>query len=68
SIFSWGLKYISAAFISMSKLGEPVFATIMAVFLFSEIPQVNQIVGGLIVIAGIAMYLFTKESAPSAKH
>ena len=67
SIFSWGLKYISAAFISMSKLGEPVFATIMAIFLFSEIPQVNQVVGGLIVIAGIAMYLFTKESADSGK-
>ncbi|MDO5785728.1 MAG: DMT family transporter [Eubacteriales bacterium] len=62
SIFSWGLKYISAAFISLVKLGEPVCATIMGIFLFSEIPQGNQIIGGLIVIGGIAMYLFAKEN------
>lgn len=67
SIFSWGLKYISAAFISMAKLGEPVAATIMAVFLFGEIPQLNQIAGGIIVIAGIAIYLFAKENAELSK-
>lgn len=63
SIFSWGLKYVSAAFISMAKLGEPVGATIMAIFLFGELPQLNQVVGGAIVIAGIAAYLFAKENA-----
>lgn len=66
SVFSWGLKYVSAAYISTAKLGEPVFATIMGVILFSEIPRVNQLIGGIIVLGGIVLYLLTKDkSEPS---
>lgn len=62
SIFSWALKYVSAAFVSTAKLAEPVFSALMAVVLFSEIPQINQIGGGVIVLAGILLYLRTKDS------
>lgn len=61
SIFSWALRYISPAFVSTAKLLEPVFATIMGILLFSEIPRVNQVIGGVIVIGGILIYMFTKE-------
>ncbi len=61
SVFSWGLKYVSAAYISTAKLGEPVFATTMGVLLFSEIPHWNQLVGGVIVLGGIVLYLMTKD-------
>ncbi|MBQ1188471.1 MAG: DMT family transporter, partial [Peptococcaceae bacterium] len=39
SIFSWCLKYFSPAIVSASKLCEPVVASIIAVFLFSELPS-----------------------------
>lgn len=57
SIFSWGLKYIPAAFIATVKLGEPVFATILAIFIFGQIPNMIAVLGGAMVIAGIWVYM-----------
>ena len=56
SIFSWGLKYIQASFISTAKLLEPIFATVLGIFLFNEIPGIIEIIGGCIVISGIFIY------------
>ena len=56
SIFSWCLKYFTPAFVSASKLCEPVVATIMAGFLFSELPSVMQIFGGVMIIGGVYYY------------
>lgn len=56
SVFSWGLKYEKASFISIVKLLEPVFATILGILLFIEIPSFSKIVGGVLVIAGIIIY------------
>ena len=56
SVFSWGLKYESAAFISTAKLLEPVFASILGVLLFREIPSLPVIVGGCVVILGLFIY------------
>ena len=56
SIFNWGLKYLPAPFISTCRLGEPVVATILAVLLFSEVPGLHQIIGGVIVLAGLYIY------------
>lgn len=53
SIFSWGLKYEKAAFISTAKLLEPVFASIIGFFIFKEMPSVTSIVGGVLIIVGI---------------
>ncbi|MGN1014505.1 MAG: DMT family transporter [Butyricicoccus sp.] len=66
SIFSWALKFASAAFVSTAKLAEPVFSAIMAVVLFSEVPKLNQIGGGVIVLAGILLYLRTKDSVANS--
>jgi len=62
SLFSFSLAHVSPAFVSITKLGEPVFSAIMAVFLFSEIPGALQIAGGLAVIAGIVLYLLNIET------
>jgi len=59
SIFSWCLKYFSPAFVSASKLCEPVVAALVAAIVFAEIPKPLQIVGGIIVIIGV--YLYSKE-------
>lgn len=53
SIFSWGLKYEKAAFVSTSKLLEPVFASILGVIVFNEIPSLTSILGGIMIIIGI---------------
>ena len=56
SVFSWGLKYESPAFISTMKLLEPVFATVLGLCFFREIPGLLAVLGGLLVIFGVAFY------------
>lgn len=63
SVFSWGLKYVSPAFVSTVKLLEPVFATVLGIFLFREIPGIPVVIGGVLVILGIAWYAGNQESA-----
>lgn len=56
SIFSWCLKYFSPAFVSASKLCEPVVAAILAVFLFGELPALLQLLGGGLILGGVYYY------------
>lgn len=56
SIFSWGLKYLPSSFISTIKLLEPVFASILGLICFGEVPGVYVALGGIIVIIGIWQY------------
>ena len=56
SIFSWCLKYFSPAFVSASKLCEPVVAALFAAFLFGELPTFLQLVGCVLVLAGVFRY------------
>lgn len=61
SIFSWGLKYEKAAFVSTVKLLEPIFASIIGLFLFKEIPPQTSILGGIMIILGI-IFICREES------
>lgn len=56
SIFSWCLKYFSPAFVSASKLMEPVVAAVLAAFLFGEIPGPLQCVGAVLILGGVCVY------------
>ena len=56
SVFSWGLKYLPPAFISTAKLLEPVFASAWGGFLFRERPGVPVLLGGALILLGIALY------------
>ena len=56
SVFSWGLKYLPPAFISTVKLMEPVFASVWGLALFSERPGWPTLLGGAVIISGIALY------------
>ena len=56
SIFSWCLKYFSPAFVSASKLCEPVVAAVLAALLFAEIPTVAQLLGCCLIVGGVLFY------------
>ncbi|NLY31543.1 MAG: DMT family transporter [Firmicutes bacterium] len=56
TLINWSLKYLPAGVISVSALGEPVIATILAIPLLSEIPGSLQLAGGLLVVLGIAIF------------
>lgn len=53
STFNWSLKYLPAAFVSVSLLAEPVGSIFLAFLLLAETPGSLELVGGLIILAGI---------------
>lgn len=62
SVFSWGLKYLPPAFISTVKLLEPVFASIWGLALFGERPGMAVLLGGAVIISGVALYGRAEET------
>ena len=61
SVFSWCLKYLPPAFVSTAKLLEPLFASIMGLILFGEVPGVLTVAGGLIIIFAVILYSRVEE-------
>jgi drug/metabolite transporter (DMT)-like permease len=53
SIFNWALGYLSAAYISISLLGEPIGSTILAFVLLNERPTILKIFGAILILIGI---------------
>jgi drug/metabolite transporter (DMT)-like permease len=51
--YNWSLRYLPAPVVSVSQLGESIFAITFAVILFAEFPAPSAIMGGALVIAGI---------------
>ena len=62
SVFSWGLKYLPPAFISTVKLLEPVFASVWGLALFGERPGPAVLLGGAVIICGVALYGRTESA------
>ena len=53
TLYNYCLKYLKAAVVSVTILGEPVGATILAVIFFGEVPTLLVVTGGILVIGGI---------------
>lgn len=53
SSFNWALGYLSAAYVSITLLGEPIGSTILAYFLLNETPSGLEIFGAILILSGI---------------
>ena len=53
STFNWALGYLSAAYVSITLLGEPIGSTILAYFFLHEKPTWIKLVGGALILVGI---------------
>ncbi len=53
--FNWALKFLPAAYVSIALLGEPVGTVILAALLLREAPTVLELLGGLLILAGITI-------------
>lgn len=63
SVLNWTLKYLSPGYVSAVKLCEPVFATILGMIIFKEIPSIIQVIGAIIIISGVYMYSAVESSS-----
>ncbi|MEK4760716.1 DMT family transporter [Viridibacillus sp. FSL E2-0187] len=66
-IYNFLLNYVNTTTISMSILGEPIGATILAVILLGEHIVTLQIVGGFFVLIGVFLFLIQQNKVNSKK-
>ena len=60
TVYNWALRYVAAPVVSISLLGEPIGATILAFLFLSEVPSGFTLLGGTITLIGI--YLCVRSS------
>ncbi|HEY4549169.1 MAG TPA: DMT family transporter [Bacillus sp. (in: firmicutes)] len=65
SLFNWSLKWMNTSTISMAILFEPVGASILAYYFLQENIMWTQILGGFVVIGGIAIFLIDDRKMKS---
>jgi drug/metabolite transporter (DMT)-like permease len=65
TVFNWSLRSLPASTVSLSFLGEPPLAALLAFIVLSQRPPVSTLVGGVLIIAGLAVTLST---APAPDH
>jgi drug/metabolite transporter (DMT)-like permease len=61
STFNWALGYLSAAYVSITLLGEPIGSTILAYFILHEKPTLIKLMGGALILVGI--YIASRAEA-----
>ncbi len=53
--YNWALKYVSATFVTVTLLAEPIGATLLAILFLSQVPSVLRLAGGAFILAGILL-------------
>ena len=61
TVYNWALRYVSAPLVSMSLLGEPVGASILAIMFLDEVPSLMVLLGGVVTLAGILICAYRSE-------
>jgi drug/metabolite transporter (DMT)-like permease len=63
-VFNWLLKHVKPVSVSMSVLGEPLGATLLAVWLLGEKVTPSQIGAGCLLLLGVWLFIAGKEKRP----
>jgi drug/metabolite transporter (DMT)-like permease len=63
TVFNWTLRHLRASTVSLAFLGETPLAALLAFMVLGQHPAVSTVVGGVLILAGLAV---TLRSAPPA--
>lgn len=66
-LFNWALRYVRAPIVSAAVLGETIGASLLAWWLFNEALAEYQIIGGLILLAGLGLAIAGEKNS-AANH
>jgi drug/metabolite transporter (DMT)-like permease len=55
SSLNWALRYLSATYVTLATLGEPIGSTLLAWWLLGEQPSIWAVLGGLLILGGIVV-------------
>ncbi len=64
SALNWSLRYVPATMVTIAVLGEPVGATILALFILKEVPTAIELVGGILILTGIVIAFSKSTTTP----
>lgn len=56
AVFNWSLGYVTSLYISTVEMLEIIFASLLAMAIFAEVPSLWQCMGGVVVIGGLLYY------------
>lgn len=65
TVFNWTLRRLPASTVSLSFLGEPPLAALLAFAVLGQHPPLSTLIGGVLILAGLAVTLTT---APAPDH
>ncbi len=63
STYNWALRYMPAALVSITTLGEPIGSAVLAYFILRETPTLLTILGGVLILLGIYLASRKKSAA-----
>ena len=61
TIYNWTLRWISAPIVSISLLGEPIGASILAYFILREVLNPMTMAGGIVTLVGILICAYKRK-------
>ncbi|MDF2626877.1 MAG: protein of unknown function transrane [Symbiobacteriaceae bacterium] len=62
TLFNWALKYVPASVISVSILGEPIGASILAWIIWRTAPGPMSLLGGTLILTGVGLFQWRRET------
>ena len=65
---NWALAFLPAYVISITLLAEPIGSGLLAWYIFSEVPSLGVLLGGLIVLVGVYSVALSEKEANSEDH
>ncbi|MBV8527346.1 MAG: DMT family transporter [Candidatus Dormibacteraeota bacterium] len=66
TVYNWALKHVRALAVSTSFLGEPPLAALLALAILGDVPPLATVLGGVLILAGLAISLRSLGSDPRA--
>ena len=57
TVFNWTLRWLPASTVSLSFLGEPPLAALLALIVLGQRPPLTTVIGGALILAGLAVTL-----------
>ena len=64
-LFAWAVGHVRPVVVSVSFLGEPVIASLLAIPIFGEVPGPRIVLGGAILLIGLAVVAANAEKKDS---
>jgi len=68
TVYNWALRYVSAPIVSITLLGEPVGASILAYIILGEAPAPMTMIGGAITLVGILITVYRTSKKDREKN